>query len=165
MVRTYFPMNFNSWFAVPIAALVMPCKESSYSFLPSKTNQLVKFNREVCSVYGNCTSIQIIPQWCEHTSLWISTADLFWGVKKTNNLTHLARQDYKQWQLPFQYCVLCIFIKRSLHNFYSVARNSKIISPTISRCSVYKMLREKIGKLTFETTIVSLYFFLKCSSH
>ncbi len=34
-----------------------------------------------------------------------------------------------QWQLHFQYCILYIFVKRLQHNFYSVTRNSKIISP------------------------------------
>ncbi len=51
------------------------------------------------------------------------------SVVKTNNHVHLARQNDTQRQLHFQNCVLYVFVKWLLCNFYSVARNSKIISP------------------------------------
>ncbi len=48
--------------------------------------------------------------------------------KKTNTQTHLVWLDYTQWQLHFPYCVPYVFVKRLPRNFYSVARNSKIVS-------------------------------------
>ncbi len=85
----------------------------------------VEIHTEVCSVYGNCMSIQMIWQWRKHTSLNFNS----WFVsngKKTNNHEHLIRCDYTQWQLHLQYWILFIFVKWLLRNFYSGARNTPI---------------------------------------
>ncbi len=129
----------------------------SYSFFSHQkkktTNQLLKFNREVCSAYSNYMSIQLIRQCQKHTSLWISTADLFWVVKKMNTHTHLARGDYTQWQLHF-YCVLYIFASDCHVIFTVLPETQKLYLTAISHWAIHKMPEKKIGKLIFETTLI-----------
>ncbi len=73
-----------------------------------------------------------------------------------NNRAHLTRCDYTQQQLHLQYCIQYIFVKQSLHNFYSVARNSKIVSSCNFTLISSQNTEKKIWKLTFGTTLVNL---------
>ncbi len=62
-----------------------------YMFFTAQNKSAVEIHREVCLVYGNCMSIQMIWRWCKHTSLWISTADLFWAPKPSLHYDSLSR--------------------------------------------------------------------------
>ncbi len=144
---------------------VAPCKAHTViHFFTAQNKSAVEIHKEVCSVYGNCMSIQMIQQWCKYTSLRISTYDLLSVVKKTNNHVHLTRSNYTQQQCHFQCCVLYIFVKRLLHNFYSVARNSKITSFCNSTLIGSLNAEKKIEKQTFEYygdcgTLLKVYSF------
>ncbi len=97
------------------------------------------------------TWIQIIRQWCEHTSLWISAADLFWVVKNEEP----CKMQLHPMADPFSICVLYVFVKRLLRNFYRVARNSEIISSCIfTLIGSQNAERKQIEKLTFEMALV-----------
>ncbi len=84
--------------------------------------------------------------------------------KKKNNHMHRSVRNYTQWQLHFHYCILYIFVQLLLRNFYSVARNSKIISTCNFMLICSQNAEKKIGKLTFETTLV-MKMFSKYYSH
>ncbi len=135
--------------------VVVPCKVCKViCFITSQNKSAVEIHRELCLCHHLIICIDIQLPYTEHISLWISIADLFWCVKKTNNRARLARHNYTQRQLHFQYRLLYIFVKRLLHNFYGVVKNSKIISPCNFTLIGSQNAKKKIGKLTFDTTLV-----------
>ncbi len=72
-----------------------------------------------------------------------------------NNCAHLARRNYTQRKLHFQYCVVYIFVKWLPRNFYSVSKKLKnYISLQFHIDPFTKHREKKIGKLTIETTLV-----------
>ncbi len=104
--------------------VVTPCKvRVGIRFFTTQNKSAIEIHREMCSCHcrNSCIDIQLL--YAERTSLLNFNS---WFVL---NCAHLARHNYMQQKLHFQYCVLHIFVKRLPCNFYSVSRNSKIMSP------------------------------------
>ncbi len=110
-----------------------------------------------CNHCVSCIDIQLM--YAKHLFLLNFNCWFVFWWRKMNNCAHLARRNYTQWKLHFQYCVLYIFIKRLPRNFYSVFWNSKIISPC-NFILIGSQNAKKIGKLTFETSLVEWWFTL-----
>ncbi len=130
-----------------------------YLFFTSQNKSTVEIHRDVCSCHCRiiCRDIQLL--YTKHTSLLNFNSWFLLGGRKMNNCAHLVRCSYTQWKLHFQYCILHIFVKHLLHNFTVFPETQKLYLPAISHWSVHKTRRKKIGKLTFETTLVFLMKF------
>ncbi len=132
------------------------CTACGYSFFPYQNKSAVEIHKEVCLVYDNCLSIQMIRRWREHTSLWISTADLFWVVKKWITMRISQCTTTRNGNSNFN-TVLCMFLWSECYAVFNVARNSKIISPCNFKLFGSQNAEKKIEKLTFETILVVLW--------
>ncbi len=130
------------------------CMRLFIFYHPNKS--AVEIHREVCSLHHHiiCTDIQL--PYTKHTSSWITTTDLFWVFKKKNNLAHIERHNYVHRQLHFKTAVCTFSWSDCCTNFTVLPETQKLYIPSISYWSVHKTPRKKMGKLTFETTIVYL---------
>ncbi len=95
---------------------------------------------ESAVVYGNCMSIQMIQQRCEHTALWISMADL--------NRAHLAKATTCNSSSIFN-TAFCMFLWSDCYTIFTVLpETQKLYFFAMSHWSVLKTPREKKNKET-----------------
>ncbi len=111
--------------------VVAPCEvRVGILFFTTQNKSAVGIHREVCSCHRRISCIDIQSLYAELTSILTYFNSWFvLGGRKMNNCAHLARRNYMQQKLHFQYCVLYIFVKQLPRNFYNVSKNSKIIFP------------------------------------
>ncbi len=119
-------------------------------FFTAQNESAIEIHREVCSVYGMNIYTNAAMVWTR--SLWISTADLFWAVKR--QITACTWQGATIRNGSCIYCILYVFVKWLLLNFYSVSRNSKIISPCNFTLIGSQNTEKIIWRFTFETILI-----------
>ncbi len=93
--------------------VVAPCNvRVGIRFFTIQNKSAVEIHREVCVCHHRISCIDIQLLYTKHTSLLNFNGWFVLGVRKMNNCAHLARRNYMQQKLHFQYCILYIFVMR-----------------------------------------------------
>ncbi len=129
--------------------VVTPCEvHTVIRFLPTKTNQLLKFIGKCVYTIG-ISSIDIQLLYTEHNSLLNFNSWFVLGSKRNEEVCATTRHGSCIFNTAF-----CTFLWNDCYKIFTVLpETQKLYLLAISHWSAHKT-RKKIGKLTFKTTLV-----------